>query len=1110
MRPLLKKRFYLSTMLALGVLLLCTAGGYGQQGARAYFNSVEDSLAIRNAIIHADTLSLVDQQAAHILLVNTTESASDVLGDRAHPLYDSALFYLGTSFLQLGVSDSAMIHLERALAMSDTLYPDGSLLMADVLQMLAVVSGREQQFDQGIGYITKGIEMAERYYPQEHPALPRYYWYAGWLHSSRGDSEAADSLYQISVRYKREQVGGSVEYADFIQSIAWHYLTSSEEVRAEPLFLEMIDIYREHQPQGENLLYSLQGLASHYSTSGRITLAEPLLTEALNRAVSASEPILAIVAWLTLELGDLYREFGRYADAEELYFEALQIYSELPETTASEFIYCHLSISTAFINQGKHADGEYHLLQAQSIAADNLPPDAHEYALVLNNLGMFYLNRGRFNDAIEHLQHSLDIVEREPVLLEKVIHATVNSLATAYQFLGEYDRADSLFQAAYQAADAFYIGDNPALARITNTLGFFYYEREMYKRAEPYLDSSLAMYRRLFDPPHPSLATSIEKAARLYGSTGQVALADSLFREAIAMRERLFTDTHHDLILGHRYYAQFLSNQGRRKDAAEEFRLMLNGLYARLDESFHFESEGSQLEFMENILRPNINAYFKFCLKWREEDPEIASTLYNAVLRFKGAVVSESARRSAEMTKNRQVLELNNELTDLREQQAALASRQSTPEIQEERAKIRKQAALLDAALRKVDREYEKYQRLLEAGWEDIQRQLQPGEAIVECIAIPRESDTIYAAIVLRHEGFPVLTPLCSEETIADFLSKAADPRRPDSYIANPEVGHELYNALWEPLGLGTAISRVFLSPDGLLHRVAFDALVLDIGSEPEYLCDSYELFRLSSSRQLLRRDFRFNPQRVQRTERIELFGDPAYGNGSGRNAWTPLEGTAEEIASIGAMCREIDTPYELHKGDAASESGVKALSGNAPKALHIATHGFFFPAFEHRSHSSSSTVERSGLSGGSQLRIIENPLLRSGLILAGANAVWTGALPAGPKDDGILTALEVSGLDLNGTELVTLSACETGLGDVRNGEGIFGLQRAFHIAGVESIIMSLWKVADEPTAELMRKFYGYWLGGAKKTAAFHRAKLEIKQKYNHPLIWAAFVLVGE
>ena len=175
-------------------------------------------------------------------------------------------------------------------------------------------------------------------------------------------------------------------------------------------------------------------------------------------------------------------------------------------------------------------------------------------------------------------------------------------------------------------------------------------------------------------------------------------------------------------------------------------------------------------------------------------------------------------------------------------------------------------------------------------------------------------------------------------------------------------------------------------------------------------------------------------------------------------------------------------------------------MSGHSPQILHIATHGFFLPEPDKQG-------KEAGLNNENTYSLADNPLLRSGLILSGGNYAWSGKSPVEGVEDGIATAYEISQLNLSSTELVVLSACETALGDVKGSEGVFGLQRAFKMAGVKKLIVSLWQVPDKETAELMTAFYGYWLSGKKIEDAFSQAQTDMRKKYA-PYYWAAFVLI--
>jgi CHAT domain-containing protein len=328
-----------------------------------------------------------------------------------------------------------------------------------------------------------------------------------------------------------------------------------------------------------------------------------------------------------------------------------------------------------------------------------------------------------------------------------------------------------------------------------------------------------------------------------------------------------------------------------------------------------------------------------------------------------------------------------------------------------------------------------------------------------------------------------------------------------------PDVaaGQALRAALFDPLGsaLGTH-RRLFLAPDGDLSRLPFEILPL---ADDRRLIDDYQISYLNVGRDILRfgakqgghsnpplvvadPDFNFDLA-VGKIEEEQLFkgrqSKDLRGVHFGRLPGTRTEGRqiAERLGVSPLMA------------EAALETSLKAVP--SPRILHIATHGFFLPDQKQDETDTGGAGKWGRLSFG-----LENPLLRSGLALAGANTWLTsGNLPP-EAEDGIMTAEDVLGLDLHTTDLVVLSACETGLGQVQVGEGVFGLRRAFVLAGAKTLVMSLWKVPDQQTQELMIDFYGRILGGEPRAEALRQAQLTLKVKYPNPLYWGAFICQGE
>jgi CHAT domain-containing protein len=221
-------------------------------------------------------------------------------------------------------------------------------------------------------------------------------------------------------------------------------------------------------------------------------------------------------------------------------------------------------------------------------------------------------------------------------------------------------------------------------------------------------------------------------------------------------------------------------------------------------------------------------------------------------------------------------------------------------------------------------------------------------------------------------------------------------------------------------------------------------------------------------------------------------------------SSWTYLAGTLDEANKISSLMEGISISANLLSGENTTEESFKNIRADYnPSIIHLATHGFFFPEPEDHLQVSSQQADLDD----NVFKTSENPLMRSGLILAGANRVWQGGDPIPGVDDGILTAYEVANTNLSGTDLVVLSACETGLGDIQGSEGVYGLQRSFKMAGADYIIMSLWQVPDQQTVELMTLFYENWLSGTEIREAFAKAQMQMRAKYE-PFYWAAFLLI--
>jgi CHAT domain-containing protein len=416
--------------------------------------------------------------------------------------------------------------------------------------------------------------------------------------------------------------------------------------------------------------------------------------------------------------------------------------------------------------------------------------------------------------------------------------------------------------------------------------------------------------------------------------------------------------------------------------------------------------------------------------------------------------------------------------------------------------------------------EYAQQKKNLTITWEQVQENLESDEAAIEFVRFKNEDDSLYyynALVLKKGDRNPTLIKLCNEKDLTSII---------------PNLGFgSYYKLVWQPLETAlNGIKTIYYSPDGDLNNIPFHAIYSPKGKEgeekAEYLMDRYTLHQLTSTRYLAMNLKQNEKKNISndillvggvnyeylpgiKSETIKGNNDKSSSRSSqfGFERLEYLEGTKIEVEQIAKNVMTKNWQItKLENNEATEDNIIKQENKEAKAILHIATHGFAFPEYNF----SDSTISKNSLRY--TYRYSNNPMVRSGLILAGGNWAWTGSdtlTKMGALQNGILTALEVSQLNLKKTKLVVLSACETGLGKIEGSEGTFGLKRGFKLAGVEQLIVSLWSVPDEETMELMTYFYSYLSNTLNPVNSFEKAQKEMRNKYpTEPHKWAGFVLV--
>jgi len=875
---------------------------------------------------------------------------------------------------------------------------------------------------------------------------------------------------------------------------------------------------------------------------GQYAQAIQLAHEALRIREQALGPAHPHVATSLNILAELYRATGQYAKAEPLYQRSLAIREQALGPAHPDVATSLNNLALLYDDTGQYAKAEPLYQRSLAILEKALGPAHPHVAASLNNLAVLYKTTGQYAKAEPLYQRSLAILEQARGPAHPDVAGSLNNLAALYRNTGQYAKAEPLLQRSLAIWEKALGPAHPHVATSLNNLALLYRNTGQYAKAEPLSQRSLAIVEQALGPAHPDVATSLNNLALLYDDTGQYAKAEPLYQRSLAIREQALGPAHP-------HVAQSLTSlallAAAQHDYARANRLFTQGLRVedrQIQDVFAFTTEEQKLQFMETI-QGSYHGYLSLLHQHLSRDPDALRDGVELVLRRKGVIFDAEARtheavqgRLSEAARQdwTRLSALRSELARLllqkpdamsaeayRERLAAL-----NREIEEVEQRLAKESGLVAK---------ERQQRTITR--DKVAKQLPKHAALVEFAKI-RDLDFAegtwrptwrYLAFVLTAAEEVVLADLGEADAVEGRIRRALEDiqvsmKRQDRLSNSKSLQSlkALYATIWIPLEAPLkGVTTVVLSPDGQLALVPFAAL-MDAQDRP--LVDQVLLAYVNTGRDLVGAE---GPA-PHPTADLILVANPAYdtrgrdsaGQGAAvrsrefRAAFTLLPGTEREAQEIPALVAGKTGVKRILTGEQATEGAVKAA--RSPRILHLATHGFFLADEE---LDLEQGTRRGLLEGALAVRPraptkrYENPLVRAGLAFAGANQ----AARVTDGDDGILTALEVSSMDLAGTELVVLSACDTGVGEVKTGEGVFGLRRAFALAGAKNLLMSLWPVSDEITANQMKAFYQN-LQKLPPSEALRQAQLETIQQLKAiaiyggtapPGLWAPFILQG-
>jgi CHAT domain-containing protein/Tfp pilus assembly protein PilF len=948
----------------------------------------------------------------------------------------------------------------------------------------------------------------------------------------------------------REEVLGPEHpvVAQSLNSLAVLYREQGNYSQAEPLYQRSLAIREKVLgPEHPDVALSLNNLAVLYQEQGDYSSAEPLYQRSLAINEKVLGPEHPDVAFNLNNLAVLYQEQGDYSSAEPLYQRSLAIREKVLGPEHPDVAQSLNDLAGLYQEQGNYSSAEPLYQRSLAIREKVLGPEHPDVAQSLNNLGLLYQAQGNYSQAEPLYQRSLAIREKVLGPEHPDVATVLNNLAALYQAQGNYSSAEPLYQRSLAIAEKVLGLEHPDVAQSLNNLAVLYQEQGDYSSAKPLYQRSLAIREKVLGPEHPAVANSLNNLAALYQAQGNYSSAEPLYQRSLAIAEKVLGPEHPAVANSLNNLAALYQAQGNIVRALELLSRSTNIEEHNLALIFTTGSEAQKSDYIAT-LGFTANATVSLQTQDTPNNPQATRLALTTILRRKGRVLDALTDSLQTLRQNLKPSDqkLLDQLATTRSQLAALLFKGTgnlpPDQYRQQVATLKAQADQLEGTLSRRSAEFRSESQPVTI--EAVQQLIPADAALVELVqynpfnpkatkqdeywGVPR-----YAAYILHSTGEPQWVDLGEaapiNQAVANFRQAILNPIERAQF--KEEVARSLDEKLMQPIRQRLGNTRnILLSPDSQLNLIPFAALV---DENNRYLVENYSITYLSSGRDLLRL-LHPSPSRSQpivvANPDYNKPGDPSSVEMAGQSIPTstrgtlnqrsseltqlqvgPLPGTAQEAKAITPML----SGAKLLTGSQATENAIKQLQ--SPTILHIATHGFFLkdvplvapPAFGVstlvQDRDSLSAEPRPGAIPASTTGKSENPLLRSGLALAGFNPRSSGS------EDGVLTALEAASLNLSGTKLVVLSACETGLGDVANGEGVYGLRRAFAIAGTESQLISLWAVDDFGTSYLMVSYYQRLIKHVGRSQSLRQTQLEMLQnpKYQHPYYWAAFIPSG-
>ncbi len=885
---------------------------------------------------------------------------------------------------------------------------------------------------------------------------------------------------------------------------------------------EALETYKSALKIGYEVDLELQGelhsnIAEALERLGQFAQAVPYYQQAVELGRQAYGTGSFEYAITLASLASIYHEIGNYIQAEPLFLDAIRRVEQRGDSLHPYYNIMLNNFALHYMDTDQLDKALPLALRTLEITEKIQGKESTAYGTRLENLANMYLKLGQQQLALEYITQALENSKKTLPAVSPDLAISLQNYAKVHRELGKFEIADQYFQESLKMFRET-LGDNSYRTALTlANLASLRVEQGNYSEAKKFQSQAVEIVGKQSDYDGARYAQFLLSLVSIDHHLEQSESAlDSCYR-ALVIINKIYGDDHEVFGRGLNLLARLLSVKQESNKVLTVARKNAKVRQQQIQRNLNLLSEAGKENFLQ-LIQQDFNDHFSYTYWYHEENPDWTILGLDNTLSLKNLLLGHTQnwldviRQIADPEIKSQVEEwisikqvISNNFSLAKSQQKFdLDSLQSAAEKLEASLAMNARGAIENT--RQID-------------WKAVQMKLKADEVGIEFIHFPlnrggTQTDSIlYGAFIIQAEArYPVFVPLFEEkELVALIPSAEVNSRERVKKLYTPE----LYQLIWSKIHPHLRkIKRVYYAPSGQLHHINLAALPY---GQDLYLSDRHQLFQLSSCRKLLE----------DKAENLQLRGQAWVYGGISYDApannlqeektdttelallerewhWRSLPKTRQEALQITHLLDTAGFVVQQYMDAQATEQTIKRLiHQKSPEILHFGTHGFFYGSPEQQ-----FANLRTG--GRHNFRFSTNPFFRSGLVLSNGNQVWQRKANAPNEEDGILTAYEIAALDLSNTQLAILSACKSGLGEVKGKEGVYGLQRAFKLAGVDYLLATLWNVPDsDQTIDFTTTFLqNCLLPDSTIRQAFHLTQQQMKAKYEDPYFWAAFILM--